>query len=75
MERFGFPFILAVKGLSKADILQNFETRIGNDRETELADRLRPSRENYAAAPCRHAAGLSDGNASDQKRGCPRHHG
>jgi urate oxidase len=36
-QRFGFPFILAVKGLGKADILNNFETRIGNDRETELA--------------------------------------
>jgi OHCU decarboxylase len=36
-QRFGFPFILAVKGLGKADILNNFETRLGNDRETELA--------------------------------------
>jgi urate oxidase len=35
--RFGFPFILAVKGRGKAEILQNFEARIGNDRETELA--------------------------------------
>jgi urate oxidase len=36
-ERFGFPFILAVKGRGKADILANFEARLGNDRATELA--------------------------------------
>lgn len=35
--RFGFPFILAVKGRNKAEILENFEARIGNDRETEFA--------------------------------------
>ena len=35
--RFGFPFILAVKGRGKAEILENFEARIGNDRESELA--------------------------------------
>ena len=36
VEKFGFPFILAVKGRSKNEILENFETRIGNDRETEF---------------------------------------
>jgi urate oxidase len=35
-SRFGFPFILAVKGRTKAEILQNFEARIANDRKTEL---------------------------------------
>jgi OHCU decarboxylase len=35
--KFGFPFIIAVRGLSKADILTAFETRIANDRETEFA--------------------------------------
>lgn len=35
--RFGFPFILAVKGRGKAEILENFEMRIGNDREAEFA--------------------------------------
>ncbi|HET7410476.1 MAG TPA: allantoinase PuuE [Paracoccaceae bacterium] len=35
--KFGFPFIIAVKGLTKDDILRAFEARIGNDRETELA--------------------------------------
>lgn len=34
--KFGFPFIIAVKGLNKDDILAAFEQRIGNDRETEF---------------------------------------
>ena len=36
-ERFGFPFIIAVRGLDKAAILQAFEARLGNDREAEIA--------------------------------------
>jgi len=35
--RFGFPFIVAVKGLTRADILQAFETRLASDPETEFA--------------------------------------
>ena len=35
--RFGFPFIVAVKGLSRADILGAFEARLANDPETEFA--------------------------------------
>lgn len=35
-SRFGFPFIIAVKGLTKDDILAAFEQRIGNDRQVEL---------------------------------------
>jgi OHCU decarboxylase len=35
--KFGFPFIIAVRGLGKAEILQAFEARIGNDQNTELA--------------------------------------
>lgn len=35
-DKFGFPFIIAVKGLTKYDILSAFETRIGNGREQEL---------------------------------------
>jgi len=38
--RFGFPFIIAVKGLSKAEILAAFERRLNNDRDTELATAL-----------------------------------
>jgi 2-oxo-4-hydroxy-4-carboxy-5-ureidoimidazoline decarboxylase len=33
--RFGFPFIVAVKGLGKDEILAAFERRLGNDPETE----------------------------------------
>ena len=33
--RFGFPFIIAVKGKSKADILAAFESRLANDSDTE----------------------------------------
>lgn len=35
-DRFGFPFIIAVKGHSKDDILTAFRVRIGNDRATEF---------------------------------------
>ncbi len=38
--RFGFPFILAVKGRTKADILAAFETRLKNDAEAEFATAL-----------------------------------
>lgn len=34
--KFGFPFIIAVKGLDKAQILDAFETRITNAREQEF---------------------------------------
>ena len=37
IEKFGFPFIIAVKGLGKDQILAAFEMRIGNDRDTEFA--------------------------------------
>ncbi len=39
-ERFGFPFIVAVKGLRRAEILGLFERRIGHGRERELAEAL-----------------------------------
>lgn len=35
-EKFGFPFIIAVKGLSRADILEAFRARVENDRDTEF---------------------------------------
>lgn len=35
--KFDFPFIIAVKRLGKDDILAAFETRVGNDRDTEFA--------------------------------------
>ena len=35
-KKFKFPFIIAVKGKNKNDILQSFRTRIDNDFETEF---------------------------------------
>jgi OHCU decarboxylase len=35
-EKFGFPFIIAVKGLTKDDILAAFEKRIDNSLEEEF---------------------------------------
>lgn len=35
-EKFGFPFILAVKGHDKHSILTAFETRLQHDRVTEM---------------------------------------
>lgn len=36
-EKFGFPFILAVKGMAKEDILAAMRRRYRNSRETEMA--------------------------------------
>ncbi|ACP22718.1 uricase (plasmid) [Sinorhizobium fredii NGR234] len=36
VEKFGFPFIIAVRGRSKDDILAAFQSRIDNDRDTEF---------------------------------------
>jgi 2-oxo-4-hydroxy-4-carboxy-5-ureidoimidazoline decarboxylase len=39
-ERFGFPFILAVKGKDKNDIRAALEARVRNDPETEFQTAL-----------------------------------
>ena len=39
-RKFGFPFILAVKGATKQQILAAFEERIGNSSDSELATAL-----------------------------------
>jgi OHCU decarboxylase len=36
-QKFGFPFIIAVKGLDKNAILAAFEKRLGNSRDEEFA--------------------------------------
>lgn len=38
--RFGFPFIIAVTGLTRADILETFERRTGNSPEEEFRTAL-----------------------------------
>jgi OHCU decarboxylase len=37
VEKNGFPFIIAVKGLSRFDILDAFEARIGNEASIEFS--------------------------------------
>jgi urate oxidase len=41
VERFGFPFIIAVRDNTKASILRAMEQRLGNDGETEFATACR----------------------------------
>lgn len=38
--RFGFPFIIAVKGLDRATIIQRFAERLEHDRAREFAEAL-----------------------------------
>ena len=40
-DRFGFPFLFAVKGRTKHDVLAALEARTGRTREEELAEALR----------------------------------
>ena len=40
-KKFGFPFILAVKGKSKTEILNNFKARIDSDPETEFIEAIK----------------------------------
>lgn len=37
-EKFGFPFVIAVKGHSRQSILDNFARRLAHDREAETAE-------------------------------------
>ncbi len=39
-EKFGFPFIVAVRGLQRAEILEQFRQRINNNTETEFSTAL-----------------------------------
>jgi OHCU decarboxylase len=41
LERFGFPFVLAVRGHDPRSIIDTFERRLGNDREIERYTALR----------------------------------
>jgi 2-oxo-4-hydroxy-4-carboxy-5-ureidoimidazoline decarboxylase len=40
-SRFGFPFVIAVRGHTRQTILANFETRLENDETAELSEALR----------------------------------
>ena len=39
-DNFGFPFILAVRGRNRHEILENFRTRVNNDTATEFREAL-----------------------------------
>tara|TARA_B100000315_G_scaffold242995_1_gene265872 strand:- start:279 stop:803 length:525 start_codon:yes stop_codon:yes gene_type:complete len=39
-EKFGFPFILAVRGYHRAEILEIFRQRVDNDADTEFDEAL-----------------------------------
>ncbi len=39
-EKFGFPFIVAVAGKHRTEILEVFGRRVGNDRDTEFREAL-----------------------------------
>lgn len=39
-EKFGFPFIMAVRGRNRQDILDSFRRRVENDRNAEFAEAL-----------------------------------
>ena len=43
-KKFNFPFILAVKGKNKNEILNNFRKRISSDPETELNEAIKQVR-------------------------------
>ena len=40
-KKFGFPFILAVKGKTKTEILNNFKARIYSDPDTEFNEAIK----------------------------------
>ena len=40
-KKFGFPFVMAVRGRNRADILAAFEQRLGHEREEEMAAAIR----------------------------------
>jgi 2-oxo-4-hydroxy-4-carboxy-5-ureidoimidazoline decarboxylase len=40
-QKFGFPFLFAVKGCSKQDVLAALERRLGADVDAELEEALR----------------------------------
>jgi len=39
-DKFGFPFIVAVKGMTRGEILDVFKQRLQNDHETEFQNAL-----------------------------------
>ncbi len=40
-KKFNFPFILAIKGKNKNEILKNFRKRVSSDLEIEFAEAVK----------------------------------
>ena len=40
-KKFGFPFIIAIKGKDKAEILDNFKKRILSDKQIEFDEAIK----------------------------------
>ncbi len=40
-EKFGFPFIVAIKGMSLPQIVENLQGRLHNDKDAELSESLK----------------------------------
>jgi 2-oxo-4-hydroxy-4-carboxy-5-ureidoimidazoline decarboxylase len=40
-EKFGFPFVIAVRGLDRVAVIERFAERLGRDRAQEFAEALR----------------------------------
>jgi len=40
-QRFGFPFIIAVRGHDRHSIMQAMQLRLGNERDAEIAEAMR----------------------------------
>ena len=62
-ERFGFPFIIAVRGLGRAAVIDAFARRLENTREAELAEAL----QQVARITGLRIAGLVDDARGDQE--------
>lgn len=80
--RFGFPFVVCVRRLTRDAVLDAFERRLGHDRETELAaalteigyiTRLRLVEKVEGPGMPRVAGRLST-HVLDTYRGCPAEH-
>ena len=44
-KKFGFPFILAVKGRTKIEILNNFRQRVSSDTNTEFNQAIKQAKQ------------------------------
>ena len=59
-ERFGFPFILAVRGKRKPDILDLFAARVGNEKAAEFDEACRQVERIALLRPHRAVAKLKE---------------